>query len=286
MKINKNLLKRISILFIFSVFVLGCSSSKGTDDIETQVKDAMYNILKNSPSLSIVDKAVEKDLYTHMTLITKIDGEVFPTLTTEEPFIYQVGAQEIVEGFDKNIMGAKAGDTKTFDVKLADDFQDAELAGKTLSFTVNISKVLNGSVVEPIEVDKAAENGSIARINYSGSVAGEKFEGGTSQAPFDLVLGSGSFIDGFEEQIVGKKAGENFTITVTFPAEYQDETLAGKEAEFEVELISVLELPELTDELVASFFLPYNLDTVQKLEEWLTNEFVNAEKAKENQESK
>ena len=89
----------------------------------------------------------------------------------------------------------------------------------------------------------------IAVIDYEGFIGDKAFEGGKGEA-HKLKLGSGQFIPGFEEQIVGHKIGENFDVTVTFPAEYHAEELKGKEAVFKVALngIETVELPELDDE--------------------------------------
>ena len=99
--------------------------------------------------------------------------------------------------------------------------------------------------------DRAAENGDTAVIDFEGFVDGEAFEGGKSEG-YNLSLGSGNFIPGFEEQIVGHKAGEEFSIFVKFPEEYQAEKLQGKEAEFKIVLheIKTKELPEVDDEFV------------------------------------
>ncbi len=101
-----------------------------------------------------------------------------------------------------------------------------------------------------IEVtDRAAEMEDVAIIDYEGFVGGKAFEGGKDEA-HHLKLGSGQFIPGFEEQIVGHKIGESFDVTVTFPKEYHAEELKGKEAVFKVSLngIEKVELPELDDE--------------------------------------
>ena len=96
--------------------------------------------------------------------------------------------------------------------------------------------------------DRAAKDGDIVTIDFEGFVDGVAFEGGKAEG-YDLTLGSGSFIPGFEDQIVGKAIDEEFDVNVTFPAEYTPE-LASKEAVFKCKLhkISVKELPELDDE--------------------------------------
>ncbi len=98
---------------------------------------------------------------------------------------------------------------------------------------------------------RPAQNGDQAVIDFEGFLDGVAFEGGKGEK-FPLELGSGSFIPGFEEQIVGKNAGEEFDIDVTFPEEYGAENLAGKAVVFKIKLheIKVKELPELDDEFV------------------------------------
>ena len=105
------------------------------------------------------------------------------------------------------------------------------------------------SYARVVTVDAPVENGNTAVIDFKGLLNGEAFEGGTAEA-YSLEIGSGTFIPGFEEQIIGKKAGEEFEVNVTFPEEYPAEELAGKPVVFEVKLheVKVKELPELNDE--------------------------------------
>ena len=99
--------------------------------------------------------------------------------------------------------------------------------------------------------DRPAQNGDTAVIDFEGFVDGEAFEGGKAEN-YNLSLGSGNFISGFEEQIVGHSTGEEFSINVKFPDEYQAEELKGKDAEFKINLheIKAKELPEVDDEFV------------------------------------
>lgn len=96
--------------------------------------------------------------------------------------------------------------------------------------------------------DRALKNGDTANIDYSGSVDGVKFVGGTAEKQ-DLVIGSKTFIPGFEEQLIGMNVGDSKDITVKFPEEYHAKDLAGKDAVFAVKLnsITVKVLPELND---------------------------------------
>lgn len=102
-----------------------------------------------------------------------------------------------------------------------------------------------------VEKDDASQNGDIVNIDFAGSVDGVKFDGGSAES-YDLELGSGSFIPGFEEQLVGVKAGEKKDVKVTFPEDYHADELKGKEAVFEctVNAVKKKELPALDDEFV------------------------------------
>ncbi|ARI76902.1 trigger factor [Halobacillus mangrovi] len=100
-----------------------------------------------------------------------------------------------------------------------------------------------------VKEEGEVEDGDTVVMDFEGFVDGEAFEGGQADN-YSLEVGSGSFIPGFEEQLVGKKAGEEVDVTVTFPEEYHAEDLAGKEATFKVKIHEVKgkELPELDDE--------------------------------------
>lgn len=100
-----------------------------------------------------------------------------------------------------------------------------------------------------VVVDRPAENGDTVVIDYAGTVDGVAFEGGTAEG-HSLVLGSNSFIPGFEDQLVGAVAGSNVDVKVTFPEEYHAEELAGKDAVFActVHEVKAKEYPEIDDE--------------------------------------
>ncbi len=99
--------------------------------------------------------------------------------------------------------------------------------------------------------DRPAQDGDVTVIDFEGFVDGVAFEGGKAEN-YNLKLGSGNFIPGFEEQIIGHSTDEEFSINVTFPEEYQAEELKGKDAEFKIKLheIKAKELPEVDDEFV------------------------------------
>ncbi len=123
--------------------------------------------------------------------------------------------------------------------------------------------------------DREAKTDDILTIDYKGAVEGVYFEGGTAENQ-SLTLGSNSFIPGFEDQLVGARAGDDLKVTVTFPEDYHEESLQGQEAVFEVKVheIKVKELPELDDEFAS--------DT----SEFETLEALKADKLKELTEKK
>lgn len=163
-------------------------------------------------------------------------------------------------------------------IKISDDFDE----GKDLSFNVSLEvypevpevdfgKIsLEKSVVDvaeediadglkrlceakkefkPLESPHVAEKGHSVSIDFEGSVDGELFAGGAAEK-FKLELGSGQFIPGFEDQLIGVKAGDEKVVDVTFPEDYNSKDLAGKQAQFKVKVHEVLEatLPEANDE--------------------------------------
>ena len=104
----------------------------------------------------------------------------------------------------------------------------------------------------PTVVKDASKEGDTVNIDYSGTINGEKFDGGTAEKQ-DLKLGSGDFIPGFEDQLIGKKAGDEVTVKVTFPESYGNTELAGKDAEFAVKIHEVKRVATLTDEWVKNY---------------------------------
>lgn len=126
--------------------------------------------------------------------------------------------------------------------------------------------------VETVD-DRAAENGDDVVIDFEGFKDDVAFEGGKAE-DFTLSLGSGQFIPGFEDQIVGHNAGEDFDINVTFPEEYQEKELAGAPAVFKIKLKSISKkvMPELDDDMVKDSTEfdtvdEYKADVKKKLEE-------------------
>ncbi|MCH8642400.1 trigger factor [Staphylococcus lugdunensis] len=126
--------------------------------------------------------------------------------------------------------------------------QETELTDEELQESIDHSLSHLADMV--VKEDGVVENGDTVNIDFSGSVDGEAFEGGQAEK-YDLEIGSGSFIPGFEEQLEGLKTGEEKDVVVTFPEEYHAEELAGKEATFKTKIneIKFKEVPELDDEI-------------------------------------
>ena len=151
---------------------------------------------------------------------------------------------------------------KEFAYTVKDEEVDAEL-----------NRVLDRNARKVEVTDRAAQNGDIVNIDFVGTVDGVKFEGGEAEG-FDLTLGSGQFIPGFEDQVVGMNIGESKDVNVTFPENYQAENLKGKPAVFAVKLnkIQGKELPELTDEFIkeatgSETIAEYKEKTLKRLQE-------------------
>lgn len=144
---------------------------------------------------------------------------------------------------------------------------------------------LQEGVARMVDVDRPVENGDTVNLDYSGSVDGVKFDGGTAQGQ-TLTIGSGQFIPDFEEQMVGMAVGEEKDIEVTFPEEYHAENLAGKKAVFAVKVngIQVKELPTLDDEFAKDVSEYDTLEALRdaKRQELLEQAEKNAKIQKEN----
>ena len=129
-----------------------------------------------------------------------------------------------------------------------------------------------------IKEDAAAENGDTVVIDFEGFLGDEAFEGGKGEN-YSLELGSNSFIPGFEDQLVGKKAGEEVEVNVTFPEEYQAQDLAGQAAVFKVKVheVKVKELPELDDEFAKD--VDDEVETLDELKAKIREELTSSKAA-------
>ena len=189
------------------------------DALNLLYADALESAAKEA-NLEIIDDKMDFDLVS----ISKEEGVNFKVALTTKPEV------EVTE-----YKGLKAEKVKAV---VTEDELKAEL---------NALAERNSRMVS-VE-GRAAANGDTTVIDFEGFMDGKAFEGGKGEG-FSLVLGSGQFIPGFEDQIVGKNIGEEFDVNVTFPEEYGAEELAGKPAVFKCKLheIKVKELPVIDDE--------------------------------------
>ena len=186
------------------------------DAINACIPEAFEAAVKEA-ELEVVGAPKFDIVSTDGDIVLKAEGYVKPVVTIEDY---------------KEIKISKKVDEVTYEAVDA----EVENARKRNARTVEVT-------------DRAAAMDDIANIDYEGSVDGVPFDGGKG-AGYDLKLGSGSFIPGFEEQIVGKNIGEEFDVNVTFPEEYHAKELAGKVAVFKTKInaIKFEELPALDDE--------------------------------------
>lgn len=129
----------------------------------------------------------------------------------------------------------------------------------------SLTRIASGNAIsEDIKKPRASKKGDVLIIDFEGSVDGELFKGGTAKG-VSLELGSGSFIPGFEDQLIGKKADDDVEVKVTFPKDYHEKTLAGKEALFKTKVNKIQEkiVPEVNDE----FAKKLGLESAEKLED-------------------
>lgn len=161
----------------------------------------------------------------------------------------------------------KLGDYKGLDV----DKQDREVSEADVE--EELQKRREGQAELVLKEDAAAEKGDTVTIDYAGTVDGVAFDGGTAKN-YSLELGSNSFIPGFEDQLVGHKAGEDVTVKVTFPEDYQAEDLKGKDAEFATTIheVKTKQLPDLDDDFAKD--LDEDVDTLDELKSKIKDELV------------
>ncbi len=174
----------------------------------------------------------------------------------KEPSIEPIDRPEVeIDKLDDKVLSFTATVPVKPEVKLGDykgiKIDKVEYNVKDDDVTSEVNRLLEQHATEENVEGRPAKNGDITVIDYSGSIDGVKFDGGTAEKQ-NLTLGSGMFIPGFEEQVEGMNIGETKDIKVKFPDDYGAESLKGKEAVFTVTLHEIKEkkLPELTDEFV------------------------------------
>lgn len=155
------------------------------------------------------------------------------------------------------------------EVKLSDyknftyEYFDTTVTEEDINQEINEAREKNARIMTV--TDRPSKNGDTVLIDYKGSVDGEYFEGGEAQ-DHELVLGSKTFIDNFEEQLENHVAGDEFTVNVKFPEEYHQESLSNKDAKFEVKLKEIREkqYPEIDDEFAQDVS---DFDTLEEYKE-------------------
>ncbi|WP_273711401.1 trigger factor [Leuconostoc mesenteroides] len=178
-----------------------------------------------------------------------------------EPVSMNKGEAWTLKAVVKTAPAIKLGEYLNLEVEA----QDEEVADADVD--AEIKRLQDGQAELVLQEESVkAENGDTVVIDFDGSVNGVKFDGGQGK-DFSLALGSGQFIPGFEEQLVGHTAGEDVNVNVTFPEDYQAADLAGKEALFEVTIheLKRKELPELDDEFAKD--VDEEVETLAELKE-------------------
>ena len=244
---------------------------------KTKSKYSMPGFRKGKVPQKVLEKTYGEGVFYEEAInqaFPKYYGEVLDKETSIEP----VGAPEL----DVKDISTK-GITLIAIVPVKPEVELGAIKGVT--YKKNVYKVSKKDVDEELSrlqernsrmvdvTDRACADGDTVTIDYSGSIDGVKFEGGTAEKQ-PLVLGSKTFIPGFEEQVVGMAIGEEKDITVKFPDDYGAEELKGKEAVFAIKLheIKKKELPELNDEFIkdavgAESLEAYKKETKAKLQQ-------------------
>lgn len=224
--------------------------------------DEAYNKQKNKISIPGFRKGkVPKHMIEKMYGPEVFYEEAMNILLREE---YPVAAEEsgldIVSRPEISVTSFKKGEEMVFEAKVATKPEVTLGEYKGVKISKVDASVTDAEVDEEIErernsnartvtvTDRAVQDGDVAVIDYEGFCDGEAFAGGKDEG-HALTIGSHSFIEGFEDQIIGHNTGDEFDVNVTFPEEYHAEELAGKPAVFKVKIqeIRVRELPELAD---------------------------------------
>ena len=207
---------------------------------------------KGKAPKALIEKMYGADVFTY-DAINELFPEAFEA-AAKEAGVEPVGRPEVSVDSASEAEGA----TLTVKVAVKPEVKVGSYNGLTVEKTVHtvtdeavdaeLKRVQERNARE-LTREGAAQNGDIADIDFEGFVDGVAFEGGKAEH-YSLTLGSGSFIPGFEDQIVGHSAGEEFDVNVTFPTEYQAAELAGKAAVFKIKLheVKYKELPELDDD--------------------------------------
>jgi len=198
---EKELMKKILLALLCTAFLFGCSTSKSGPKAENG------DVVK-------------------IDFVGKLNGTAFQG-GSASGYILELGSGTFIPGFEEQIVDMYVDDKETIDVTFPESYGSSELAGKATTFDITLHKIYRESE------NLKSQNGDVVKIDFVGKLNGTAFQGGTG-AGYNLELGSGTFIPGFEEQLVDMKAGDAKTINVTFPENYGSSDLAGKDVTFDV----------------------------------------------------
>lgn len=229
--------------------------------VESLYNEAIQYVLQDTYYNAVVDNKID------VVAQPKIDLD--PNMITRgEDFTYGVTVAVKPE--------VKLGDYKNIQVEV----EPIEVTDEELEAEINKNLEKNAEMV--VKEDASLEKGNTAVFDFSGSVDGEKFEGGTAEN-YELEIGSGQFIPGFEDQMIGMKAEEEKDVVVTFPEDYQQDTLAGKEAVFAVKLHEIKErqVPTFSDEFVKDLDIE-NVETMDAYKAHLKEQLMSQKEQQKN----
>ena len=171
-------------------------------------------------------------------------------------------------------------DVRALDYVTLCDYKNIEVPKSEVTYTDQEFKDVieqNLAAHQVLKEEGTVKDGDKVNIDYVGSIDGVEFEGGNSGGNgYDLTIGSGQFIEGFESQLIGHKAGEKVTIDVTFPEDYQKEDLAGKPAKFDVTIHGIYVNPDYNDDFVCAYY-PEMGSTVAEYEQKLKDDYYNGQ---------
>lgn len=268
-------LEKSQVKFVFDVDADTFNKAVDAAYNKTKHKYAIAGFRKGHVPKKVIEGIYGKEVFFEDAMDIVIPEAYSEALDKEKDV--DVVAQPELTSFDFKEDG---GATFTLIVTVKPDVKLGKYKG--LSIEKKVEKVTAKQVDEAVEqarekqariveTDEAAKNGDIVNIDFVGSVDGVKFDGGSAES-YDLELGSGSFIPGFEEQLVGAKKGEKKDVNVKFPEDYHAEELKGKDALFEctINAVKKKELPALDDEFVKDVsefdtFAEYKADVKNKL---------------------
>ncbi|MCT4612683.1 MAG: FKBP-type peptidyl-prolyl cis-trans isomerase [Clostridia bacterium] len=236
---------------------------KAKDQTVKAISEVKYAIMKVKEEEVTIEKQEElvDSSYENLPEFLKYNKE---TANVDEKTHEEIVKKVISEGMLVSEYMRKMGesvkvDEPTYEIakKHVDDKTEEEKQMVEMALERRIDEAKKGELTE-VKGRKTAKKGDVANIDYEGILDGIAFEGGTAKG-HDLGLGSGTFIPGFEEQIIGKKVGTNFDINVTFPENYGQPTLAGKAVIFKIKLnnLKSYEVNKINEEEIKEEFYKY-----------------------------